>query len=323
MTSKRIAVVGVGSMGVNHARVVSRLPGAELSAVVDPDLERATWVAQQFGGRPLGSVEELDGAVDAACVAVPSSMHLSVASRLFELGVDCLVEKPLAASTADAQLLVDRARRHGRTLVVGHIERFNPAVSALGRILADGAPVRAVDARRMSAVSARITDVDVVSDLMIHDLDIVLGMVPSAVSDVVARGVRDANGALAYVTALITFEDTTLATVTASRITQNQVRRLQVTTDERLYSVDYAAQELEVYRQGRIGEFAEGTPDGQYVIDVATERVFVRRVEPLSAELEHFIDCLNGKESPRVPGEAGVRALEVAEMVVGQCEGSR
>lgn len=312
-------MIGVGSMGVNHARVISRLPGATLVAVVDTDIERATWVARQFGGKPLASIEHLAGEVDAACVAVPSSLHLEVATRLFELGIDCLVEKPLATKSADAQVLLERAAALGRIVVVGHIERFNPAVSALRRILADGVPIRVIDARRMSAVSARITDVDVVNDLMIHDLDIVLELVPSSITDVVARGVRDTHGSLAYATALITFGNSTLATVTASRITQNQVRQLQVTTDDRLYSVDYAGQELEIYRQGRIGDFSEGRPDGQYVIDVATERVFVRREEPLSAELEHFVACLNGDETPQVPGEAGVRAIELAERVVEQC----
>lgn len=319
MTDIRMAVVGVGSMGVNHARVLSRLPGVRLEYVVDADVERAAWVAGQFGGRAVTSVEDLAGRVDAACVAVPSSLHLPVAARCFELGIDCLVEKPLAATSAEARTLVELADRLGRVLVVGHIERFNPAVETLGRIVGEGTPIRAIDARRMSAVSARITDVDVVNDLMVHDLDIVLGLVDSPLVDVAARGVPGDGGRLAYVTALLTFGCGTLASVTASRITQHQVRQLQVTTADRLYSVDYSAQELEIHRQGRVGDLAAGVPDGQYVIDVATERVVVRRVEPLAAELEHFLAVLRGEATARVPGKAGLRAIEVADLVIEQC----
>lgn len=318
MTSPvRVAVVGAGSMGANHARVYAGLKGVELVGVVDADADRAAAVAASFGGEAFASLAELEGRVDAASVAVPSSLHLEVGRELFALGIHCLVEKPLAVTPADGLALAQSAADAGRTLVVGHIEQFNPAVEQLGRILRAGDRIRAVEAHRMSAVSSRITDVDVVADLMVHDIEIVLALVGRDVVDVTARGVAGpGSGPLSYVTALLTFDDGTLATLTASRITQDQVRTLRVTTDERLFAVDYSAQELHIYRQGRIGMLDAGDlDDGQYVLDVGTERVFVRRAEPLASELAHFVACVRGDEQPRVDGARAVRAIELAAQI--------
>jgi predicted dehydrogenase len=314
----RVAVVGAGNMGLNHARVYGNLKGVELVAVVDPDLERARDVCGRFGGLAVESLGELHSlGIDAASVAVPSSLHRAVGVELLAKGVHCLVEKPLAPTPAEARELVAAASDAGAVLLVGHVERFNPAVHQLAQILADGPAILAVDARRMSAVSSRITDVDVIADLMIHDIEVVMHLVPADVVDVVARRVAaEGHPGSAYVTALLTFANGTLASVTASRITQNQVRELQVTTGDRLYVVDYSQQELRIYRQGRIGDLPSDEPSqGQYVLDVGTERVFVRRTEPLAAELAHFLACVRGQEEPRVSGERAVRAIEVAAQV--------
>ncbi len=319
----RVAVVGVGSMGTNHARVFDTLKGAELVAVVDGDLDRARHVADVYGGIALTSIDELAGEVDAASVAVPSAAHAEVGCRLLAMGIDCLVEKPLATSVGDARRLVEAAEEHGRALLVGHIERFNPAVEQLADILRGEPPVLAVDARRMSAVSSRITDVDVISDLMVHDLDVVLGLIDEEVVEVTARGAA-VDGAVGedYVTALLTFANGSLASLTASRITQNQVRSLEVTTADRLYVVDYSSQELEIFRQGRLGGIAdEQVEPGRYLLDVGTERVFVRRTEPLAVELAHFVDVVRRRERPRVDGPAALRVLEVAEHIRGSVRG--
>ncbi len=169
----------------------------------------------------------------------------------------------------------------------------------------------------MSAVSSRITDVDVVTDLMIHDIEIVLDLVGEEVDDVVARSTT-ANGrdGTDFVTAMVTFVGGALATFTASRVTQNQIRELQVTTEERLLTVDYSAQELLIHRQGRVGPLGEEDPNGgRYVLDVGTERVFVRRSEPLVAELTHFVAAVRRHEPPRVSGESALRALELASEI--------
>jgi predicted dehydrogenase len=322
MTDVRVAVVGVGEMGANHARVYAGLKGADLVAVVDADAGRASAVAAQHGCRAASSVSELVGQVDAVSVAVPSSLHAEVACELLDAGIHCLVEKPLASTEADAQAILAAAERGGARLLVGHIERFNPAVEQLQRILRLDHEVLALDARRMSAVSARVTDVDVVVDLMIHDLDIVLGLVDDEVVDIVARGVHGAGRTGGdYVTAVLSFAGGAVASLTASRITQNQVRELQVTTDQRFFTVDYPAQELLIYRQGRIGGVDGADPaDGRYVLDVGTERVFVRRTEPLALELAHLLEVARGAE-PRISGAHALRALQTAWAIQEQVAG--
>lgn len=306
----RLGVVGVGQMGANHARVASELKGAELVAVVDHDRDRAKAAAEGHGARAV-ELDELADLVDAVCVAVPSVAHADVAGPLLERGLPCLVEKPLATTEREAAQLIDAAQRGRTQVLVGHIERFNPAVRQLAEILDGGHDVRALHARRMSAVSSRIVDVDVVTDLMIHDVDIALSLLGSRPVDVVARAVGRGGVGDDHVTALLTFADGTLATLTASRITQNKVRSLEVTTDERFFTVDYTAQELHIYRQGRVGELPGHSGDGRYVLDVGTERVVVRRTEPLVTELAHFLDVVRGEALPEVTADDALAAMKI------------
>ena len=311
----RVAVVGAGTMGSNHARVYSSLKGIELVAVVDTAIERARRVADLHGGIATDRLSDLRGIADAASVAVPSSDHERTSLQLFDLGLDCLIEKPIAPTVAAAERLIAAARHSGRALLVGHVERFNPAVEELGRILSDGPAVLALDAQRMSSVSSRIIDVDVVTDLMIHDLDIMLELMRGDdIVDVAASGVTAGgrNGS-DYVAAMLMFSSGSLATVTASRVTQNQIRQLRVTTEDRLFSIDYPSQELLIHRQGRIGSLDDDDlSQGRYVLDVGTERVFVRRSEPLAAELRHFADVVRREAEPRVSGAEALRSLELA-----------
>jgi predicted dehydrogenase len=310
-------------MGANHVRVYDDLKGAEVVAVVDVDLARAAEVAERCGATAVGTLDELEGHVDAASVVVPSAHHAAVACRLLELGIDCLVEKPLATDVLDGRRIASAADASGQAVMVGHVERFNPAVEQLTSILEGAPPVLAVEARRMSAVSSRVTDVDVISDLMVHDLDIVVGMLGDDVVDITARGVAvDGTNGDDYVTALLTFAGGALASLTASRITQQQVRSLQVSTAERLYAVDYSAQALDIYRQGRLGGIAdEQVEPGRYLLDVGTERVFVRRSEPLVSELRHFLDVVRRREPARVDATAGLRVLELTERIRGALRG--
>ena len=319
----RIAVVGTGDMGSNHARVIDMVKGAELACVVDPVGERAEAAAGRHGCAWATSAEEIGDDIDAVTIATPSSLHAAVAVPLLERGFHCLIEKPLATNDADAAAIVQAAEANGVRVLVGHVERFNPAVTQLKTIIADAHDLIALDARRMSAVSSRITDVDVVSDLMIHDLDIVLDLVRQPVVDVVARGAaRTRSRGRDYVTAVLTFADGVVATLTASRVTQNQVRELQVTTTRRFYTVDYVAQELLVYRQGRIGSLDEESPNhGRYTLDVGTERVFVRRSEPLVLEMQHFVEVVRGAE-PVVSAVDAHAALRVAWTIQEHVEGT-
>lgn len=308
----RVAVIGVGEMGANHARVYQQLKDVELVAVVDADAAKAEETGRRHSCDWHTSPEQLAGSVDACSVAVPSSLHAEVAVPLLRAGIACLVEKPLGVTSEDAAAIMQASEDTGSALLVGHIERFNPAVDQLRQILTSQ-EVIAVDARRMSAVSGRINDVDVVADLMVHDIDIVLDLLGELPIDIVARGLRTGDSGTDYAVAVLRFASGALATVTASRVTQNQIRELQVSTRERLFTVDYPAQELLIFQQGRIGGLLGAAPgaEGRYVLDVNTERVFVRRTEPLAQELAHFVRVARGKEAARVSGGAALRALEV------------
>ena len=245
----RVAVVGVGKMGQNHARCLSSMKGVDLVAVVDADPTLRQSVAESSGSRPVESIDGLQE-VDAAVVAVPTAHHAEIGCALMERSIHCLVEKPLADDPDDARLLLEAADVAGVVLQVGHVERFNPAVRQLREVLVDE-KVLAVNARRMSATSGRVTDIDVVMDLMVHDIDVVLSLMGDDTPSVVARGVDGVSGH-DHVTALLSFDDQRMASLTASRITQNQIRQLEVITADRFFTVDYPNQDLVIHRRGRV-----------------------------------------------------------------------
>ena len=309
----RVGVVGAGIMGQNHLRVYDMLKSVEIVAIVDSDIHKAKNIASRFDCDAYQSAEELVGKIDAASVCVPSVHHFDVGNYLLNHNVHCLIEKPLATTLEQCGQLIASAEKNKKVLLVGHIERFNPAVQQLSKILPKGISVHAIDARRMSSTSSRITDVDVVQDLMIHDIDIVLSLMRDKVVNVEAKGVHtgDASGE-DYVTALISFESGAIANMSASRITQNKIRQLQLTTDLGYITLDYMTQQLLVHRQGYIGRIGGQTAEyGNYVLDLAIERVFVRNAEPLHLELQHFVDTvLNGTE-PAVSGQDSLDALKI------------
>ncbi|MBT7692589.1 MAG: Gfo/Idh/MocA family oxidoreductase [Gemmatimonadales bacterium] len=315
-----VAVVGVGEMGRNHARCLAAMKGVDLVAVMDSDVDRCNEVAATFECRPVTSISDLPH-VDAAIVAVPSASHAEVGCALMERGVHCLIEKPLALDRTQARLLVDAADSANVVLQVGHIERFNPAVRQLKELL-EGELVLVTNARRMSAVSGRVTDIDVVMDLMVHDLDIMLFLMGDGIDSIEARAVTGPSGP-DHVTALLSFQDGRLASLTASRITQNQIRQLEVTTRDRFFTVDYPNQELLIFRQGRIGDVDDSdASEGRYALDVDTRRVFVRRTEPLVAELQHFLGVVRGTHDNEVDGRGALRALDLVWAIQGRLPGS-
>lgn len=305
----RVGVIGAGRMGSNHLRIYAGLKGAELVGVVDADAERARAAAARHGCRAFASVQEMAGEIDAATIAVPSSLHGEVAGPLLEAGVHCLVEKPLATTEAECEALIHAADAAGAVLLVGHVERFNPVVRQLGEILG-GSVVHAIDVRRMSALSARITDVDVVADLMIHDIDVVLSLLGTDVTDVFAHGVRSAAGTgHDYVTATLMFASGSLATLTASRITHNKIREVNVTADVGYVTANYLNQELLIHSQARTTGSAGDGVGTTYVLDLAIERVLIRPEEPLDVEIRHFVDCIRHATAPLVSGRDALNAM--------------
>ncbi|MGB2602215.1 MAG: Gfo/Idh/MocA family oxidoreductase [Candidatus Sulfotelmatobacter sp.] len=315
-----VAVVGVGVFGRNHARVYRELEQqgepVRLVGVVDPNLDRADAVAREFGCRSFGSVEQMlttHSEIRAASVAAPTIHHLEVSRALMEAGVDVLIEKPLAASLAEADELVQLAFTHKRVAQVGHLERFNPAVCATIPLLTQ--PMF-FEVHRLSVFTPRSLDVDVVLDLMIHDLDIVLSFVNSSVKEVRAVGLPILSGKVDIANVRLEFESGCVANFTASRVSTERVRKLRFFQPNQYISVDYGRQEVLVFTLGADGSgaAASGTPTVNPQIKVAKPPVTSE--EPLHAELKSFLHAVQQRSAPMVPIEEGRRALALALDIV-------
>lgn len=316
MTNKvRVAVIGAGMMGKNHLKMYKTLSNVELVGVYDIFEEAAKTAAEMFGIKAFSSLEEVAQNVDAVSVVTTSVTHAEVGEFFLRQGIHCLMEKPLAATEAECKRLIDAAKKSGAVLLVGHIERFNPAVEQLSKILADTSKIRALTAQRMSAASGRITDVDVAMDLMIHDIEVIQSLVKSKVVKVEASNVKtkDKPEGKDYISALVTFENGVMANLTASRITQSRVRTLTVSTDEAYIDLDFIAQSINVCTQGRSPYMnKDAVPEWMnYGLKGCEEHLFIPSNQPLAAEQAHFIDCVLGKATPRITGEMALDALKV------------
>jgi len=309
-----VAVVGVGAFGRNHARIYHQLAqqgeAVRLVGVVDPDVARADAVAAEFGCRGFGSIEQLvttHSEVQAASVAVPTVLHLETARALMQVGVDVLVEKPLAPSLAEADELVGLAQRSNRVGQVGHLERFNPAVRATAPLITQ--PMF-FEVHRLSVFTPRSLDVDVILDLMIHDLDVVLGLVKSPVREIRAVGLPILSGKADIANVRLEFESGCVANFTASRVSTERVRKLRFFQPRQYVSLDYSRQEVLVFS---VGESA-GTPSVNPQIKVAKPPIVAE--EPLQAELRSFLGAVRTRSKPLVSFEDGRRALAVALDIV-------
>jgi predicted dehydrogenase len=290
----------VGHLGSRHARVYAESPHAELVGVADVDLARARAVAQAHGVRAVADVSELLPEVAAASVAVPTASHGEVTAKLLEAGVHVLVEKPIAGNLAEARQMVDLASMKGLVLAVGHTERHNPAVEAL---LAGARNPRFIEVHRLGSFSPRSLDIDVVLDLMIHDLDVVAALVGGRVSSLEAVGVPVLTGRIDIANARLRFDSGCVANLTASRVSQEKIRKLRCFEPERYVSLDYQKQEAVSYRLVRA---AGALPE------IRREDFRVVQDEPLRRELEDFLRAAATGARPVVDGEDGVRALELA-----------
>ena len=301
----QVAVVGVGSFGRNHARVYKELAveGVELAAIVDSDLSRAQAVASEFGGQAFGSLDAMLAAVPALkaiSVAVPTASHLASAREAMERGIDVLIEKPLALSLAEADALIELAKRHGRVAQVGHLERFNPAVRATWALLTR--PMF-FEVHRLSVFTPRSLDVDVVLDLMIHDLDIVLKMANSPVRELRAVGLPVLTGKVDIASVRLEFESGCIANFTASRISTERVRKLRFFQPAQYVSLDYSRRDV-------FSLTVKPTISG--VLQVEPYKPTVSDEEPLHAELRSFLQAVRRRTTPEIPLEDGRAALALA-----------
>ena len=293
MTKKRLAVVGAGQFGKNHCRVIQESDRAELTAVVDIDPARA----------PISDYRQLAGLVDAAVIAAPTSAHAEIAAWLLEAGIDVLVEKPITPDLPSADRLIAAAETHGRVLQVGHLERFNPAVTALES--------RATlplffEIHRMNAFSPRSLDVDVVLDLMIHDVDVVLALTHEEPLEVRAAGVSILSPKVDIANVRLQFPNGCVANLTASRISTERIRKLRLFQPHQYLSLDYGRQDLAIFsvRSGQIG----------------FEQAPVAKGEPLKLQLDAFLDCLETRQTPKTSGPAARQSLGVALAILDKIE---
>jgi predicted dehydrogenase len=308
-----VAVVGVGAFGRNHARIYHQLQQAgkpvRLAAVVDADVDRADAAAREFGARAFGSIEHMIrtyGEVQAASVAVPTAEHLRTARALMEAGIDVLIEKPLAATLDEAEELIRVAAKQNRVAQVGHLERFNPAVRATEALITR--PMF-FEVHRLSPFSPRSLDVDVVLDLMIHDLDVVLAFVNSPIKEIRAVGLPILSQKVDIANARMEFESGCVANFTASRVSTERVRKLRFFQPAQYVSLDYGRQDVLVFSVGEAGE-PSANPD------IRVMKPPVTAEEPLRAEISAFLESVETRSTPRVSLEDGRRALGVALKIV-------
>ncbi|HEV7488766.1 MAG TPA: Gfo/Idh/MocA family oxidoreductase [Thermoanaerobaculia bacterium] len=291
----RVGIVGTGYLGRLHARILTEMPEADVAGFVEPDDAIAADIAATLRLKRLESVAALAREIDCAVVATPTTTHFDVARELLEAGCDVMVEKPIAPTVDDARRLIDIANSNNRILQVGHVERYNPAITAVAPLLKN---VLYVEAERLGVFVGRSLDIDVLLDLMIHDLNLVLSFLGQKVVDVRAVGVAVMTEKVDITNVRIEFENGAVANLTASRVSQDRVRKIRFFSREAYISVDTKEQEVKGYRLA-----------GKTVLPI---EVIVTKQEPLRAELEAFVECVRTRKRPLVSGEDGLAAVELA-----------
>jgi predicted dehydrogenase len=323
----KVGVLGVGHLGSLHARILTELPGVTLKGVFDLDPDKGAKIAAECGTTSFSSVEELLSVVDGAIVATSTSAHYEVASQALESGKHVFVEKPITSTVAEAELLIDLARRNGSVLQVGHVERFNPAILALEKYRID--PMF-VESHRLAQFNPRGTDVAVVLDLMIHDIDIILSFVKSPVERIDANGVAVVSDSVDIANARIQFANGCVANVTGSRISQRRMRKMRLFQRREYISVDFSDGVVEVFRlldtdepaipgTTMVGELGTGTMKKRIVY----EQPEVKDTNALKVEMEMFLHSVQSGSRPVVDGDDGKRALEVAQTIMGKISQQR
>jgi predicted dehydrogenase len=304
LTKTRVAVIGAGSFGRHHLRILQSSPNADLAGVVDIDQKRAEAAAAEFGCATYQTLDDLKGRADAAVIAVPTSTHADIGCTLLESGIDVLVEKPIASDLPSAQRLVETAARNKRILQVGHLERFNPAIVALKKMVT--LPLF-FEVHRLSLFSPRSLDVDVVLDLMIHDLDIVLDLAGTMPEEIRAAGISILSDRVDIANVRLAFPGGCVANLTASRVSTERVRKLRLFQPHQYISLDYQKQDAVVF-----------TVSGNQ--QIGFQPLPVAKEEPLRLEVESFLEAVANRSRPIVSGEDGLRALDIALAILAKIE---
>ena len=304
MSQPRVAVIGAGAFGQNHCRVVHESVRAQLAAIVDTDSARAAEAAARYQTVALTDARELPGKIDAAIIAAPTTVHADIGCFLLAAGIDVLVEKPIAIDLAAADRLIEAAARAGRILQVGHLERFNPAVLALEQRVT--LPLF-FEVHRMNLFSPRSLDVDVVLDLMIHDVDLVLGFAGAEPEEIRAAGISILSGKVDIANVRLQFPNGCVANLTASRISTERVRKLRLFQPSQYLSLDYARQDLAVF-----------SVSGER--QIGFEQAPITKGEPLKLQFDAFLDSLESRNLPKSSGVTARRTLAVALSILDKIE---
>lgn len=303
MDKVRVGIIGVGYLGTQHARILSYLEEAELKGVADINFKTAMGIGNRHRVQYYENFEDMLDEIDAGIVATPTSEHFSISMRLLAEGKAVLVEKPITETVDQAEQLVKAAKKNGLILHVGHLERFNPAVEALENLISEP---KFIEVQRLGSFSARSLDIDVVLDLMIHDLDIILALIKDEVNVIKSTGIHVLSDKIDIANARLEFNSGCIATLTASRVHQGKVRKLRIFEPASYYAVDYIDQEVKVF------------PLNGRQTDIKTLKI--KKEEPLKKELQNFFKCIKDKKLRKVSGEEGLRVLKLAYSVLNEAE---
>ena len=299
MAKIKVGVVGVGHLGTIHAKVYSKMRNVELVGVCDCNLERALEIGKKYHTRSFADYEDLFGKVDAASIVVPTSLHYNIAKEFLKRGIHVLIEKPITKTLSEADELIEIAREKDLIIQVCHVERFNAAVMALEKYLKKP---KFVECQRLGPFHKRVEDVGVVLDLMIHDIDIVIGLMKQDVVKIEAVGLSTMSAHEDVANVRLIFEDGTIADITASRVTKDVVRKIRIFQEDSYISLDYLNQDVTIFKK-----------TGNKILK---EKVKVKKVQPLDEELESFIGCVRTHQKPLISGVEGRRALQVALEII-------
>jgi len=305
MPELRAGVSGAGRLGTLHARKYAATPGLKLACIVDIDGARAAALAAETGADALTDYRMLPGKVDLATVAAPGVTHHQITSAMLAAGIDVLLEKPMAATVAEARELATLAKQTGRILQIGHLERFNPAVVHLHSIVK--AP-RFVECHRLAPFTERGTDVDVVLDLMVHDLDVILSVAPSEVASLEAVGVAILTDRIDVANARIHFQSGLIANLTASRAAARRERKIRFFQPDAYISVDYEARRIQMYRKNP-------PPPGSQYPSISAEQIDLGEGDPLADEVKSFVDAVRARTAPAVTADDGLRVMELSDRI--------
>ena len=313
MKPLRVGVIGVGYLGKFHAEKYAHMQDVELVGAVDVVAERAERVGKRLGTESFTDYRDLIDQVDAVSVVVPTPLHFPISRDFLEHGVDVLIEKPIAQTLEEAEVLIEVAASRGLVIQVGHLERFNPAVVALNKVV--DRPLF-IESHRLSVFKERGTEVDVVLDLMIHDIDIILSLVKSQLQHIHAAGVPVISSRVDIANARLTFENGCVANVTASRISLKNMRKIRIFQKDTYVSVDYSNRDITIIRK-------DGQGIDLPIPGMSMERSIFEKADALEAEIGSFVDAVRTRQAPLVSGHDGRNALGVALDIIDQIEASK